>query len=310
MSQPMTIQDVMDDLRDGYAGVGEVCYTVLAIQRGVSALTKSLAEAGRPDSIQDLTKSDIQQLLGRERRRGLADASLSITQRSLRRLTRYAKENGYTTSDASAGLPSIRVNPKPVTFLDDEQYEHLITVSATDTTLVGRRGLAMWLLLGDTGLRRSELLGLRLTDLDLDARTATVRPETSKVRRPKVVAFSPRTSKAIRAYLRARAEYFDRVGLTGDYLWVGAKREPLPAATGCSRRCVAPSRLRASLRSACTASGTAGEPPPCEPRCRWRGCWPWGGWSSPSQIATRYGQFTVQEDALAAAHAGFAKGGK
>jgi site-specific recombinase XerD len=67
----------------------------------------------------------------------------------------------------------------------------------------------------DTGMRRAELTGLRLADVDFDHDTAVV---MGKGRRPRAVPFGRRTAQALDRYLRARAHhpYAD-----SEWLWLG-----------------------------------------------------------------------------------------
>ena len=290
--------------RDGYEVAGRSPHTISAIRLQVMRLARSRTEAGLPDDVSTLTRADVQQFLAKERRRGLAEASLSIAQRSIRRFSAYALERGYTTVDASKGIPSITVSPKPVRFLDDEQMTALMRSLEKDRSLTGRRDYALLSLAGDTGMRRGELLGLTLPDLDLTNRTVAIRPETSKARRPRVAAFSAPTALALRDYLRLREAYMDRVGMVGDYLWVGAKRERLQANGALQmlrRRCTAAGVPVVSLHSfrhrmAATAirDGVATVY-----------LMTLGGWSSP-QMLGRYGAWDAQRNALDAAHARFA----
>ncbi len=60
-----------------------------------------------------------------------------------------------------------------------------------------RRMKVMFLLALDTGLRRGELCGLRIDDLDPEGMLITVRPDTSKAKRPRIVPVSPQVVREI-----------------------------------------------------------------------------------------------------------------
>jgi site-specific recombinase XerD len=85
------------------------------------------------------------------------------------------------------------------------------------TDFKDRRDLAMLAFLFDTGCRVGELCGLRVEDLDFDTSTAEV---LGKGRRRRVVAFGPKTGKALLAYLRARASH--RCA-DEPWLWIGLR---------------------------------------------------------------------------------------
>jgi len=64
-----------------------------------------------------------------------------------------------------------------------------------------RRMRVMFLIAIDTGLRRGELCGLRVEDFDHEAMTLTVRPETSKARRSRIVPVSPQVGREINRFI-------------------------------------------------------------------------------------------------------------
>ena len=62
----------------------------------------------------------------------------------------------------------------------------------------GERAGALWMLLATTGMRRGELLGLRWADVDVDAKTVTVRQTVTMVGdRPEVGTRSRRPESRV-----------------------------------------------------------------------------------------------------------------
>jgi len=311
----MLIVDALVDMRDSYEMSGRADNTLRIIERAVSNLAAHVW-AERPDdpapALADIKRGDIVAFLAHEKRRGQSPASLSMTARSIKTFTKYCVTVGFTTTDPAKGIPSVHVPAKPMAYLDDNEVATLLTSIEADTTLVGRRDLALLSLLADTGLRRSELLGLTIDDLDLDARTATIRAETSKVRRAKRVAYSPRTALAIRRYLTVRDAYLQRTDTDiGTALWVGSKRERLQAngALQMLHRRLEAAEVRTvglhSFRHRWAAKATREGMPLSFLMVL-------GGWSSPAMVTRVYGQATVQDDAIAHANGRFAtqKGGR
>ncbi len=68
-----------------------------------------------------------------------------------------------------------------------------------------------------TGMRRGELAGLRLEDVDLDQEAAVV---LGKGRRPRACPFGHKTGQALDRYLRARAR---RADASEPWLWLGKR---------------------------------------------------------------------------------------
>lgn len=83
--------------------------------------------------------------------------------------------------------------------LDKDQRDRL--------AFTARRDVAIIRVLFDTGVRRAELAGMTLDDLDLDQQHITVH---GKGRRTRTVAYGAKTAEALDRYLRLRAKHKDR----------------------------------------------------------------------------------------------------
>lgn len=70
-----------------------------------------------------------------------------------------------------------------------------------------RRDTAIIRVLLDTGMRKGEVAGLTVDDVDLDQQVIKVRPETSKSRRPRPIWISDNTVEALEVYLDARRKH-------------------------------------------------------------------------------------------------------
>jgi site-specific recombinase XerD len=109
-------------------------------------------------------------------------------------------DSGVTTNPCHAvALPVPKEKPVPV-IPDDELIALLATCKPGAFT--DRRDEAMLRLMLDTGIRRAELVGIDLADLDLGRQEATV---TGKGGNQRVVPFGAKTAVALRKYKRARA---------------------------------------------------------------------------------------------------------
>ena len=116
-----------------------------------------------------------------------------------------------------------RVTFEAVRFLDDDQLNALLKSIARDKAVEGVRDVALIRVLMETGLRRGEVMGLRVTDLDLtgDYGLITVRAATSKMRRARVATVSKTTTQALKVYLRVRSAFIASKGRRDDdALWV------------------------------------------------------------------------------------------
>ena len=94
------------------------------------------------------------------------------------------------------------VPEKPVPVLRVDQLQALLR-SCQGRDFVSRRDLAIIYVLMDTGIRRAELVGLTVDDVDLDLREIQV---FGKGRRPRIVTIGRRAAVALDRYLRVRAQ--------------------------------------------------------------------------------------------------------
>jgi integrase len=97
------------------------------------------------------------------------------------------------------------------------------------TSFVDRRDIAIIILFLDTGMRLSELAGLSVDDLDMEADVAYV---LGKDRRPRGCPFGAKAGHALDRYLRTRAKHhrwFEQA------LWLGEKTKGPMTANGIAK---------------------------------------------------------------------------
>lgn len=112
------------------------------------------------------------------------------------------------------GMKPPHIPEEPVPVLTDDQLR-LLLKACEGKDFTARRDTAIIRLLMDTGLRRSECVGIMLADLGLKEQIAVV---LGKGRRPRVVPFGRKTALALDRYIRARAKH--RYGHLPN-LWIG-----------------------------------------------------------------------------------------
>lgn len=166
-------------------------------------------------------------------RKGVKASTVATYRSKLGRFFRWLQTNGHLAANPFASMPSPRVEYEERQHLDrsavDRIFANLVFEGSRQSRLLRRRNFAIFALLLYTGIRRGELLGLRVSDINLERRELTVRGETSKSRRPRVVPLNSQASSALLDYLaelrnaRARNEYLfpsdsQSGALTGDGL--------------------------------------------------------------------------------------------
>jgi integrase len=121
---------------------------------------------------------------------------------------------GEIAASPMARIKAPAVPEVPVAVLADEDLRRLLK-ACDGRDFDDRRDAAVIRLLIDCGLRRGELAGLTVTDVDLEQDVAVV---MGKGRRPRAVPFGRRTAIALDRYLRERARH-KHAG--AEALWLG-----------------------------------------------------------------------------------------
>jgi integrase/recombinase XerD len=138
---------------------------------------------------------------------------------ALRRFYAWQVREGRRADDPTLKLERARQPARRPSTLSEAQVEALLEAPALDQAL-GLRDRAMLELLYASGLRVSELVGLRIADLSLDE--GVVRVVRGKGGKDRLVPFGEQASQWLRRYLdAARAELLH--GAPSDFVFVTAR---------------------------------------------------------------------------------------
>ena len=144
---------------------------------------------------------------------------------SIRALYRFLKITGALESDPAAAIPGpSAAKRRPAPLKVDEVMKLLRTSLAGRTDAARLRDGAIMELFYASGMRRAELAGVRLADVDLAERTIRV---TGKGNKERTVVINRAAAAAIAAYLRVRARSAEPAlflgrggkGLTPKHVW-------------------------------------------------------------------------------------------
>ena len=136
--------------------------------------------------------------------------------RGLQAFFKWALEEGEVAESPMRNMSPPILPEQPVPILTDDEIGGLLK-ACDGKSFEDRRDMAIIRLLLDSGMRRAELAGLKVTDIDFEQQVAIV---LGKGRRPRAAPFGRKTAVAIDRYLRARAghPYAD-----AEDLWLGQR---------------------------------------------------------------------------------------
>lgn len=167
----------------------------VSLQRDILALFVRAVGGQKP--IRRIKRQDIIAYLAVAEQRGLSVSYIATMGKTLRRFFGWLVESGQLKRTPMEGM-RISMGPEKVTppFTDGE-YRRLLTAANTPLKR------ALILLLADTGLRASEVMGLGLSDLDFERSEIGVMGKGGRRRR---VALNPAVQEALEDHLRSRAQ--------------------------------------------------------------------------------------------------------
>jgi integrase/recombinase XerC len=168
-------------------------HTIDGYRRDLTKLTAYM-ERQQIASFDQLDANRMRGFIASEHRAGLSPKSLQRLLSSCRSLFRQLTREGLLSHDPLAGVRGPKVHRKLPQVLDVDEATALVEGDGDDA--LGVRDRAMLELFYSSGLRLSELIGLRWLDLDLDAGEVRV---LGKGRKTRIVPVGRHAIAALRA---------------------------------------------------------------------------------------------------------------
>lgn len=190
--------------------------TITTYAKAVEQLDAYLGSVGMPRAVAHIHREHIESFLVSLQERGARPATVSQRYRSLQAFFKWLHAEGEITETPMANMKPPHVPLEPPEVLREDDLRALLA-TCNGTEFDERRDNAIIRLFLDTGMRRGELAGLRLVDVNFDGDTAIV---LGKGRRPRVCPFGRKTAKAIDRYLRVRGHRGDA---ESEWLWLGKR---------------------------------------------------------------------------------------
>lgn len=190
---------LVDSFRRSLRAQNKSPATIYTYSSAVDQFIAYLEQMGMPlapDSIsREHIESFVVDLLNRR-----TPATANNRYRGLQAYFKWLTEDGEITQSPMANMQPPKIPEKAPPVFGDEEIGRLFK-ACEGKLFVDRRDTAIIRLLLDTGLRRAELAGVRVEDLDLDRQLLEV---VGKGGRTRTVAFGRKAARDIDRYLRLR----------------------------------------------------------------------------------------------------------
>src|SRR5438105_1037315 len=176
--------------------------TVQTYLEAVTQLTRFLESAALPQEAAALRREHLEAFITDVLAR-CKPATASNRFRALQQFFGYLLDEGEIDHSPMARMSPPQVPEQPVPVLSEDDLRKLLADCA-GKEFEDRRDEAVIRLMADTGMRRGELLGMRVDDVDLDQQVAFV---LGKGRRERACPFGRKTAMAVDRYLRLRRRH-------------------------------------------------------------------------------------------------------
>ncbi len=180
-------------------------HTVCAYASDLENLARFLTgDSGEPFRPETVTLNDLRAWIAAQAAQGLSPRTLRRRTLAARALFHYLRKGGLIERNPAADLPLPRLpQPLPV-FVREQEMEQILLPEEFDTEEFPLfRDKLIIEILYTTGIRRSELLALRRSDVDLTKGEMKI---TGKRNKQRLIPLAPQVCGHIRKYLRLCAD--------------------------------------------------------------------------------------------------------
>ena len=179
-----------------------------------------------PELIQDpgtVDLSVIRAFLGVLLENGVAKKSVIRKLSTLRSFYKFLVRKKIVASNPTLNIITPKVEKKLPQFVDKESMERILSLPDS-TTLNGARDAAILELFYGSGIRLSELIGLRVSDVNMHNRTIKV---TGKGDKQRIIPCTTKAQEAIKKYVTIRKEHYPHIHTSSTALFTDDKGKAL-----------------------------------------------------------------------------------
>ena len=174
--------------------------TIRVYRTQVKAFTDWCASLG---ALPRFDRRTVQTFLAAESERGLEANTVLTRYKGLRAFGNFLADERETDGNVMASLRQPKAVPKPVPLIAETDLKALLK-ACDGTAFIDRRDSAALRILLDTGARAKEIVGLKVSDVNIRDAALTLHGKGAKVRN---VHIGPQTIRALDRYMRARKEH-------------------------------------------------------------------------------------------------------
>jgi integrase/recombinase XerD len=174
--------------------------TEISYKRDLKKMCAFLQENGITE-LSGVTETSLNSYILALEKGGMSPATISRNIASMKAFFLYAMKEGLIQGDPADGLKAPKIDKKAPKVLTQDEMEKLLNQPKLESPK-GLRDKAMLELLYSTGMRVSELVNLRMDDVNMEVGYVTCRDAG----RERTISFNTRAKKALEMYLASSRE--------------------------------------------------------------------------------------------------------
>jgi len=161
----------------------------------------------------DVTRDDIRGWLSELSDLDLAKSTLSRKMASLRSFYRYSAKRGHVEKNPMALMPTFKKSQRLPPLVTESEMYLLLHIPADTTNEIEILHRAILELLYGSGVRVSELTGIKIADIDLNRQLLKV---TGKGRKERIIPFGGKALASLKSWLEVRRRWVNIYGKKGE----------------------------------------------------------------------------------------------
>jgi integrase/recombinase XerC len=198
-------------------------HTIIAYQNDLNQFTSFLAQEGETLNLKEIIAVQIRSWLVKLLEEGIDPRSVNRKITALKTFFKYALKNRWIESNPMLKVVSPKVAKKLPVYVSAERLDFLLDRAEFPAGFDGQRDHLIIELLYGTGMRRAELLGLGVDDIDFHNKQLKV---TGKRNKQRIIPLFDHLLEQLEAYLKER----ERINMHGStVLFIDAKGRSLYA---------------------------------------------------------------------------------
>jgi len=180
--------------------------TAQAYQADLRDFFRHLSDIGVTPTVEEISVDVVRSWVIAMHQRGLCNNSVARRLAALRSFWRYLMIKGLTAEDVPGQVATPRRERSLPAYLGSEELRRLLDAALQQrTAFCAFRDYAIIATFVYAGLRRGELLNLRVADIDLAE--STLRVVSGKGRKTRIIPMVPELNQALEDWLQMRAKF-------------------------------------------------------------------------------------------------------